>query len=90
MLPFPDLMFDRILLVHGLEAAENARGPAARGLARPEGRRPAAGGGAEPARHVGALESTPFGHGQPYSAGQVGRLLAATLFRVERARHGAL
>ncbi|HET9019560.1 MAG TPA: methyltransferase domain-containing protein, partial [Acetobacteraceae bacterium] len=24
-LPFPDLMFDRILLVHGLEAAENAR-----------------------------------------------------------------
>jgi SAM-dependent methyltransferase len=24
-LPFPDLSFDRILLVHGLEAAENAR-----------------------------------------------------------------
>ena len=24
-LPFPDLIFDRILLVHGLEAAENAR-----------------------------------------------------------------
>ncbi len=25
VLPFPDLMFDRVLLVHGLEAAENAR-----------------------------------------------------------------
>ncbi|MBV8869105.1 MAG: methyltransferase type 11, partial [Acetobacteraceae bacterium] len=30
------------------------------------------------------LESTPFGHGQPYSHGQVGRLLANTMFRVER------
>ena len=30
------------------------------------------------------VESTPFGHGQPYSPGQIGRLLAASLFRVER------
>jgi hypothetical protein len=30
------------------------------------------------------VESTPFGQGQPYSPGQVGRLLAASLFRVER------
>ena len=30
------------------------------------------------------VEATPFGHGQPYSPGQVGRLLAAALFRVER------
>jgi len=29
-------------------------------------------------------ESTPFGHGLPYSAGQLGRLLAGGLFRVER------
>ena len=29
-------------------------------------------------------DSTPFGHGLPYSAGQLGRLLAAGLFRVER------
>ena len=29
-------------------------------------------------------ESTPFGHGQPYSFGQIGRLLAASLYRVER------
>jgi hypothetical protein len=30
------------------------------------------------------MESTPFGQGQPYSPGQIGRLLAASLFRVER------
>jgi len=35
------------------------------------------------------LESTPFGDGQPYSPGQIGRLLAASLFRVE-ARDSAL
>jgi hypothetical protein len=29
-------------------------------------------------------ESTPFGHGQPYSFSQIGRLLAASLYRVER------
>jgi hypothetical protein len=29
-------------------------------------------------------DSTPFGHGLPYSTGQLGRLLAAGLFRVER------
>ena len=30
------------------------------------------------------LEHTPFGQGQPYSPGQIGRLLSASLFRVER------
>ena len=30
------------------------------------------------------VEATPFGHGQPYSFGQIGRLLADTMFRVER------
>jgi SAM-dependent methyltransferase len=83
-LPFPDLFFDRILLVHGLEAAENARG-----LLREIWR---------VLRDDGVLlvlapnrrglwayaETTPFGHGQPYSAGQIGRLLATSLFRVER------
>jgi hypothetical protein len=29
-------------------------------------------------------DGTPFGHGLPYSAGQLGRLLAAGMFRVER------
>ena len=33
------------------------------------------------------VESTPFGHGQPYSSGQIGRLLTAQSFRVERREH---
>jgi SAM-dependent methyltransferase len=83
-LPFPDLCFDRILLVHGLEAAENAR-RLLRELWRvlkDDGRLLVV----APNRsgmwaHV---ESTPFGHGMPYSPGQVGRLMAAAMFRVER------
>jgi hypothetical protein len=35
------------------------------------------------------LDRTPFGHGQPYSRGQIERLLARHLFRVER-REAAL
>src|SRR3954451_16307910 len=83
-LPFPDLFFDRVLLVHGLEAAENARGllrEVWRGM-KDDGRLLVV----APNR-VGLwahVESTPFGHGQPYSPGQIGRLLAASLFRVER------
>ncbi|MBN8871666.1 MAG: class I SAM-dependent methyltransferase [Rhodospirillales bacterium] len=83
-LPFPDLSFDRVLLIHGLEAAENARR-----LLREAWR---------VLKDDGTLlvvapnrsgmwaywESTPFGHGQPYSAGQIGRLLAGAMFRVER------
>jgi SAM-dependent methyltransferase len=88
-LPFPDLIFDRILIVHGLEEAENARR-----LLRESWR---------VLKDDGLLlivtpnrtgmwaywESTPFGHGQPYSTGQLGRLLSGALFRVER-RDGAL
>ena len=88
-LPFPDLVFDRILLIHGLEAAENARGLLREvwrvlkddGLllvVAPNRRSPWA-----------YVESTPFGHGQPYSPRQLGGLLAASLFRVER-RESAL
>jgi len=83
-LPFPDLFFDRILLVHGLEAAENARGLLREvwRVLKDDGRLLVV----APNR-VGLwahVESTPFGHGQPYSPGQIGRLLAASLFRVER------
>lgn len=83
-LPFPDLVFDRILLVHGLEAAENAR-RLLRELWRvlkDDGRVLIV----APNRTGlwAYLETTPFGHGQPYSFGQVGRLLAATMFRAER------
>ena len=83
-LPFPDLTFDRILIVHGLENADNARR-----MLREVWR---------VLKDDGQLlivtpnrtgmwaywESTPFGHGQPYTAGQIGRLLAGSMFRVER------
>ncbi len=83
-LPFPDLMFDRVLLVHGLEAAENARAMLREvwRVLKDDGRLLVV----APNR-VGLwahVESTPFGHGQPYSPGQIGRLLANNLFRVER------
>ena len=83
-LPFADRSFDRILLVHGLEAAENARA-----LLREVWRVMADDGRllvVAPNRmgfwaHV---ESTPFGHGQPYSPGQIGRLLGGCMFHAER------
>ena len=88
-LPFPDLSFDRILLVHGLEGAENARRLLRElwRILKDDGRLLIV----APNRTGlwAYLESTPFGHGQPYSFGQVGRLLATTMFRTER-REAAL
>ena len=83
-LPFPDLTFDRILLVHGLEAAENARRLLREvwRVLKDDGRLLVV---APNRRGMWAyVESTPFGQGQPYSPGQIGRLLADSLFRVER------
>jgi SAM-dependent methyltransferase len=83
-LPFPDLCFDRILVIHGLEAAENARGMLREvwRVLKDDGRVLVV---APNRRGLWAhVESTPFGQGQPYSPGQIGRLLAASLFRVER------
>ena len=88
-LPFADLSFDNILLVHGLEAAENARRllREAWRVLRPEGRLLAV---VPNRRSVWAhLERTPFGHGQPYSPGQLVRLLQRSMFTVER-REAAL
>lgn len=83
-LPFPDLSFDRVLVVHGLEAAENAR-RLLRELWRvlkDDGRLLVV---AANRRGMWAhVENTPFGQGQPYSPGQVGRLLLRNLFRLER------
>jgi SAM-dependent methyltransferase len=83
-LPFPDLMFDRILLVHGLEAAEHARRLLREvwRVLKDDGRLLVV----APNRQGmwAHMEHTPFGQGQPYSPGQVGRLLASALFRVER------
>ena len=83
-LPFPDLHFDRVLLVHGLEASENARLLLREvwRVLRDDGRLLVV----VPNRtglwaHV---ESTPFGQGHTYSQGQISRLLQSSLFSVER------
>jgi SAM-dependent methyltransferase len=83
-LPFADDSFDRVLLVHGLEGAENARRLLRQvwRVLRDDGRLMLV----VPNR-VGMwahLDRTPFGHGQPYSRGQIERLLARHLFRAER------
>ena len=83
-LPFPDLSFDRVLLVHGLETAENARRLLRETwrVLKDDGRLLAV----APNRLSlwAQLERTPFGHGQPYSPGQLERLLVRQMFRVER------
>ena len=88
-LPFADLSFDRILLVHGLELVDHAKR-----LLREIWRVLKADGRlilvAPNRRGLWThLESNPFGHGQPLTSGQLGRLLAGSLFHIER-RLGAL
>lgn len=83
-LPFPDLSFDRILLVHGLESAESARRMLREAwrVLKDDGRVLIV---APNRRGMWAYwESTPFGHGHPYSVRQLDRLLAAGMFRAER------
>ena len=83
MLPLPDACVDRVLLVHALETSED---PAElfyeiwRVLA-PGGRLAVvvANRGGLWAR----MDTTPFGHGQPYSRGQLKALLLKTLFTPE-------
>lgn len=79
-LPFPDLSMDRVLLVHGLECAEPFR-PMMREIWRV-----LAGGGrllvVVPNRRGlwARFERSPFGHGRPYSAGQLSRALRDSMF----------
>jgi SAM-dependent methyltransferase len=83
-LPFADLSFDRILLVHGLEQAENARRMLREAwrLLKDDGRLIVI---VPNRRGLWAYaESTPFGHGQPYSQGQLARLLNSVFFQVEQ------
>ncbi len=83
-LPFPDLSFDRILLVHGLEAAESARRMLREvwRVLKDDGRLLVV---APNRTGMWAYwESTPFGHGHPYSVRQLDQLLASALFRAER------
>jgi ubiquinone/menaquinone biosynthesis C-methylase UbiE len=82
-LPFPDLSFDRILLVHGLEHAGNARQTLREAwrLLKDDGRLIVV----VPNRQGmwAYWENTPFGHGEPYSKGQLTRLLTSLFFQVE-------
>lgn len=83
-LPFPDAMFDRILLVHGLESADAQR-PLMREMWRlltGEGRLMIV----VPNRTSlwAQLERSPFGHGTPYSRSQLDRLLKECMFTPER------
>jgi SAM-dependent methyltransferase len=83
-LPFADLSFDRILLVHGLEMAENSRRLLREvwRVLKDDGRLLIV---APNRSGIWAYrENSPFGYGLPYSTGQLWRLLAGGLFRVER------
>ncbi|CAK0773156.1 Methyltransferase type 11 [Azospirillaceae bacterium] len=79
-LPLADMSIDRVLLIHSLESTEHLR-PMLREIWRV-----LAGNGrllaAVPNRRGlwARADWTPFGHGNPYSPGQLKRLLADTLF----------
>lgn len=79
-LPLPDACVDNLLAVHCLEASERVR-PLLREMWRvlkPEGRLLIV---VPNRRGVWArTDNTPFGHGRPYSPGQLQRLLADALF----------
>lgn len=80
-LPFPDALFDRVLMIHMLEEAESLQAilrEAWRVMA-PEGRLVIVA-----AARAGAwalVDSTPFGHGRPFSRGQLTRLLGDAMFQ---------
>lgn len=79
-LPFPDRLFDRVLLAHALECAEHTRP-----LMREIWRVMADGGRLMvivPNRRGlwARFERTPFGHGRPYTPGQLSRGLRDAMF----------
>ncbi len=83
-LPLQDFSIDRVLMVHALEASDHP------GDMLDESWRILAGGGrlllVVPNRrsHWAMTERTPFGSGQPYSAGQLTRMLKSHSFLPER------
>jgi SAM-dependent methyltransferase len=87
-LPFPDVFFDRILIVHGLEGAESLR-PLLRQLWRvlaPEGRILLV--APNRASLWAQVDRSPFGHGRPFSKMELDSILKDALFapgRWERA-----
>jgi len=83
-LPFPDAMFDRIVMIHGLEAAESTRillrqvwrvlAPAGRLLVVAPNR----------TSLWAQVERSPFAQGTPFTRGQLDRLLRQSMFVPER------
>lgn len=74
-LPFPNALFDRVLVVHGLEEAEDA-GAVLREVGRvlaPSGRLIVA--AAARSGLWSHAERTPFGHGRPFTRGQLEALV---------------
>jgi SAM-dependent methyltransferase len=87
-LPFPDVFFDRILIVHGLEGAESLR-PLLRQLWRvlaPEGRIVLV----VPNRTSlwAQVERSPFGQGRPFSRMELDGILKDALFHPSRWERG--
>jgi SAM-dependent methyltransferase len=85
-LPFPDVFFDRILIVHGLESAEGLR-PLLRQLWRvlaPEGRILLV--APNRASLWAQVEWSPFGHGRPFSRTELDTILKDALFHSARWR----
>lgn len=83
-LPFPDAMFDRILVVHGIEGADALR-PLMRQLWRvlaPEGRMLIV--APNRASLWAQIERSPFAHGRPFHRGELDRLLRAAMFEPVR------
>lgn len=84
MLPVPDSIFDRVLIVHALETTDSVRdllrcvwravAPAGRVIIVAPNR-----------TSLWTLtEATPFGHGHPYTLGQLHRLLESAMFTPEQ------
>lgn len=83
-LPFPDAMFDRVLVIHGIETAESMR-PLLRQLWRvlaPSGKLLLV----VPNRTSlwAQVERSPFAHGRPFSRAQLHATLRDTLFVADR------
>lgn len=87
-LPLPDVSIDRVLMVHALECSEQLRK-----LLREVWRILAEGGRVlivvPNRRGIWArVDHSPFGHGHPYTPGQVSRLLRDNLFQPEQSVAG--
>src|ERR671910_805064 len=83
MMPLPDASIDRVLLVHAIEAVESPTELLSEvwRILTPGGRIIVV---APNRRGLWArMDTTPFGHGQPYSRSQLNRLMRDTLFSPE-------